>query len=726
MSTSDGNRSSAAIPVTGNWATVLHEAEGLPPGLPDPAELARMAGEFFTALPESLQPPVSVAPAAPLPPGSPVDVNPHAAAPGPTPPAVPGLFATVPDVQPGVSRFAPDRNTAPGISAAAPVATVPAVPGVVGAADPSPVPGFSFLQEARPLFVEPPTETAPRNTPSTAFQETVPTEAGFAGIPASLVTDVDASQLADFSQPPAPTMPGAFGAVDSSAVPTFSFLEEARPLFSNPPTVPGPAPTAPAPGKPPSSVGAENAVAEPQLAGAVAHDPSLRGPASHDFLSQSRPLAPIDAAPVLEPVNGQLDSPTDLGLSSYSFDAEAIRRDFPILRERVNGRPLIWFDNAATTQKPQSVIDRLSYFYEHENSNVHRAAHELAARATDAYESAREKTRRFLNAGAVREIVFVRGATEAINLVAQSWGRRNVQKDDEIVITWLEHHANIVPWQMLCAEKGARLRVAPVDDTGQILLDEYEKLLGPKTRLVSISQVSNALGTVTPVNEMIEAAHRHGARVLIDGAQAVSHMRVDVQALNCDFYVFSGHKVFAPTGIGVVYGKSEVLDNMPPWQGGGNMIQDVTFEKTLYQPPPQRFEAGTGNIADAVGLGAAVDYLDRVGIANVSRHEHVLLAYATEGLQRIPGLHIIGTAKEKAGVLSFILDGFRTEEVGDYLNRKGIAVRGGHHCAQPILRRFGLESTVRASLALYNTCEEVDALVAALWDLRQGRNPGLI
>ena len=713
MSTSDGNRASAAIPVTGDWATVLHGSEGIPPGLPDPAELARMAGELFTALPEAFQPAGSVAPAAPLPPGSPVGVNPYAGAPSPTPPAVPGLLAGLPDSQPGASRLAPDRNTAPAVST-----TAPAVPGVVGAADPSSLPAFSFLQDARPLFVEPPGESATVNSPAAAFPGTVPTEAGFDSIPSSRVAEIPPSQFADFSQPPAPTMPGAFGAVDSSAVPTFSFLEEARPLFSNPPTVPGPVPSSPA--------GAEGALAEPQLAGAALHDPSFRGPDSYDFLTQSRPLVPIDATPVVEPISTQPDSITGLDLSSNSFDVEAVRRDFPILRERVNGRPLIWFDNAATTQKPQSVIDRLSYFYEHENSNVHRAAHELAARATDAYESAREKTRRFLNAGAVREIIFVRGATEAINLVAQAWGRRNVQRDDEIVITWLEHHANIVPWQMLCAEKGARLRVAPVDDTGQVILDEYEKLLGPKTRLVSISQVSNALGTVTPVNEMIEAAHRHGARVLIDGAQAVSHMRVDVQALNCDFYVFSGHKVFAPTGIGVVYGKSEVLDNMPPWQGGGNMIQDVTFEKTLYQPPPQRFEAGTGNIADAVGLGAAIDYLDRVGMANVSRHEHVLLTYATEGLQRIPGLHIIGTAKEKAGVLSFTLDGFRTEEIGDYLNRKGIAVRGGHHCAQPILRRFGLETTLRASLALYNTCEEVDALVAALWDLRQGRNPGLV
>jgi cysteine desulfurase/selenocysteine lyase len=458
----------------------------------------------------------------------------------------------------------------------------------------------------------------------------------------------------------------------------------------------------------------------------VAHAPGSIGPSGSDSRQEIRALDTSNVVPVLHSGTAHPATLSDLGLPSYSFDVETIRRDFPILRERVNGHPLIWLDNGATTQKPQSVIDRIKYFYENENSNVHRAAHELAARATDAYESAREKTRRFLNAPSAREIVFVRGATEAINLVAQSWGRRNIEKDDEIVITWLEHHANIVPWQMLCAEKGARLRVAPVDDSGQVLLDEYEKLLGPKTRLVSITHVSNALGTVVPVKEMVESAHRHGARALVDGAQAVSHMRVDVQAIDCDFYVFSGHKVFAPTGIGVIYGKAEVLDQMPPWQGGGNMIQDVTFEKTLYQPPPQRFEAGTGNIADAVGLGAAIDYLDRVGIENVSRHEHMLLTYATDSLRRIPGLHLIGTAKEKAGVLSFVMDGLRTEEIGDYLNRKGIAVRGGHHCAQPILRRFGLESTLRATLALYNTCEEIDALVAALWDLRQERRPGLI
>ena len=443
---------------------------------------------------------------------------------------------------------------------------------------------------------------------------------------------------------------------------------------------------------------------------------------SFDFLKDTWPLSSPGPEVKLQLADIEPDVPRDLNLSSYSFDAEALKRDFPILSERVNGRPLIWLDNAATTQKPQSVIDRLKYFYEHENSNVHRAAHELAARATDAYESAREKVRRFLNASSTREIVFVRGATEGINLVAQSWGRRNIQKDDEIVITWLEHHANIVPWQMLSSEKGAKLRMAPVDDSGQVLLDEYEKLLGPKTRLVAIPQVSNALGIVPPVAEMIEAAHRHGARVLLDGAQSVSHMRVDVQSLDCDFFVFSGHKVFAPTGIGVVYGKEEVLEHMPPWQGGGNMIQNVTFEKTVYQLPPQRFEAGTGNIADAVGLGAAIDYLDRVGMVNISRHEHGLLIYATESLLRIPGLRIIGTAREKAGVLSFIIDGFRTEEMADYLNRQGIAVRSGHHCAQPILRRFGLESTVRASLALYNTYEDIDALVTALWNLTLRHN----
>jgi cysteine desulfurase/selenocysteine lyase len=424
----------------------------------------------------------------------------------------------------------------------------------------------------------------------------------------------------------------------------------------------------------------------------------------------------------LEPFEFRPDLvPADLGIAKRPLDAKLIRRDFPILEERVHGRPLIWLDNAATTQKPNAVIDRISEFYRHENSNIHRAAHELAARATDAYESAREKTRRFLNASTTREIIFVRGATEGINLVAQAWGRRNVHEGDEIVITWLEHHANIVPWQMLCSEKGARLRVAPVNDRGEIILEGYEKLLGPRTRIVSLSQVSNALGTITPAREMVEMAHRYGARVLVDGAQAVSHMPVDVQTLDCDFYVFSGHKVFGPTGIGVVYGKLDVLDGMPPWQGGGNMIADVTFEKTTYQPSPARFEAGTGNIADAVGLGAAIDYVSEIGMENIAAYEHELLNYGTAKLLTVPGLRLIGTAREKAGVMSFVLDDVRTEDVGVALNQEGIAVRSGHHCAQPILRRMGVENTVRPSLAFYNTCEDIDALVAALLDLQAGR-----
>jgi len=608
MSTNEAETVPATIP---NWVSALKGVEGLPAGLPDPAVLARMANEFFTAVGGAEQ-----------------------------------IAATVDDPAPQPVPAAPIASAAP----PAPAPSVSAVPGGPGAVPaPAGVP-FSFLEEARPRFPEPEAVPPAPNPFAEPLEEFTPRGLDGGAPPA---------QAAEVPLPPMPTVPGALGKVDSSAVPTFSFLEEARPLFSSPPTVPGPVP------------------------------------------SQSEPPAP--------------------NLSPGPFDAEIIKKDFPILRERVNGRPLVWLDNAATTQKPQSVIDRLSYFYAHENSNVHRAAHELAARATDAYESAREKVRRFLNASAPREIIFVRGTTEGINLVAQSWGRQNVNKDDEIVITWLEHHANIVPWQMLCAEKGARLRVAPVDDRGQVILEEYEKLLNPKTRLVSVAQVSNALGTVTPVAEMIESAHRHGAKVLVDGAQAVSHMRTDVQALNCDFYVLSGHKMFAPTGIGAVYGKSEILDVTPPWQGGGNMIQDVTFEKTVYSLPPARFEAGTGNIADAVGLGAAIDYLDRVGMANITRHESELLIYATDALQRVPGLHLIGTAKEKAGVLSFVLDGVRTEEVGDFLNREGIAVRAGHHCAQPIHRRFGLESTVRASLALYNTCADIDALVAALQRIQAGR-----
>lgn len=408
--------------------------------------------------------------------------------------------------------------------------------------------------------------------------------------------------------------------------------------------------------------------------------------------------------------------------SAYpAFDVHAVRRDFPILQERVNGYPLAWLDNAATTQKPQVVIDRISEFYQHENSNIHRAAHELAARATDAYEGARDIVARFLNASSADEVVFVRGSTEAINLVAKSWGKQYIGAGDEIIVSWLEHHANIVPWQQLCAETGAVLKVIPVDDDGQIILSEYQKLLTSRTKLVSFTQVSNALGTITPAQEIIELAHRAGAKVLLDAAQSVSHIKVDVQALDCDWLVFSGHKIFGPTGIGVLYGKSEILEATQPWQGGGNMIEDVTFEKTLYQPAPARFEAGTGNIADAVGLGAALDYLTRIGIENVARYEHELLEYGMHVLRSIPGLRLIGTAADKTSVLSFVLAGFNTQEVGKALNEAGIAVRAGHHCAQPILRRFGLEATVRPSLAFYNTFDEIDRLAGVVKQLQCSR-----
>jgi cysteine desulfurase/selenocysteine lyase len=503
-----------------------------------------------------------------------------------------------------------------------------------------------------------------------------------------------------------PTGPGIPAAPSLSGVPE----SVATPALPSAPSVPG-APALP------STSALPSAPALPGAPGAL-NAPALPAEApSHG----STDLSAYSFEPTFAEYHA--DAVPEIREGSRILDPYSIKRDFPILNERVHNRPLVWLDNAATTQKPTAVIERLSYFYEHENSNIHRAAHALAARATDAYEAAREKTRRFLNAPSTENIVFVRGTTEAINLVAQSYGRRHVGAGDEIVITWLEHHANIVPWQQLCTEKGAKLRVAPVDDRGQIILEEYERLLGPRTRLVSISHVSNALGTITPVREMTAIAHRYGACVLVDGAQAVSHQRVDVQSIDCDFYVFSGHKVFAPTGIGALYGKSAVLEAMPPWQGGGNMIQDVRFERTVYQRPPARFEAGTGNIADAVGLGAAIDYVTAIGIENISRYEHELLEYATERLLRVPGLTLIGTAPDKAGVLSFVLDGHRTEDVGAALDQDGIAVRSGHHCAQPILRRYGLESSVRASLAPYNTREDIDALVATLLRLQGGR-PG--
>jgi cysteine desulfurase/selenocysteine lyase len=445
----------------------------------------------------------------------------------------------------------------------------------------------------------------------------------------------------------------------------------------------------------------------------------LEKPSSYYFLDDN-PFAFDSRKPAIT-TGVPIQTQSGKGLFGSNFNSDLIKKDFPILSEKVNGKPLIWFDNAATTQKPKAVIDRIAYFYEHENSNIHRAAHELAARASDAYEAAREKVKVFLNAGSVNEIVFVRGATEGINLVAESWGNHNLVAGDEIIVSNLEHHANIVPWKRLADKKGLKLRVIPVDDDGQILLDEYAKLLNSKTRLVAFTQVSNALGTVTPAKQMVEMAHAVGAKVLLDGAQSVSHMKVDVRYLNADWLVFSGHKLFGPTGIGVLYGKEDLLNDMEPYQSGGNMIQDVTFEEIKYHKAPNRFEAGTGNIADAIGLGAAIDYVSKIGIEVIWQYEHYLLEYATHLLKQIPGVRLIGTAAHKASVLSFTLHGFTNDEVGQALNKEGIAVRTGHHCAQPILRRMGVETTVRPSLAFYNTCQDVDVFIETLWKLKTGK-----
>ena len=400
--------------------------------------------------------------------------------------------------------------------------------------------------------------------------------------------------------------------------------------------------------------------------------------------------------------------------STPVFDVRRIREDFPILKERVHGKPLVYLDNAATSQKPAEVIEAILRFYTQDCSNVHRGVHLLSERATEAYEGTRSKIQRFLNASDSREIVFVRGATEGINLVAQTYGRQNLKLGDEVVITGMEHHSNIVPWQMICAEKGAFLHVVPIDDRGELMLDEFEKLLNVRTRLVAVAHVSNALGTINPVRRIIEVAHARCIPVLVDGAQAVPHMKVDVQELGCDFYAFSGHKVFGPTGIGALYGKLDLLEAMPPFQGGGDMISSVTFEKTIYNAVPYKFEAGTPSIAEAYGLGAALEYVNKVGLANITSYEHALLAYATEAIQQIPGVRIIGTAREKAGVISFVLDGVHAHDVGTILDREGIAVRTGHHCAQPVMDRFGVPATVRASLAFYNTKQEINALAAGI------------
>ncbi|WP_232838435.1 family 2A encapsulin nanocompartment cargo protein cysteine desulfurase [Streptomyces geranii] len=659
-------------PATGN--------EAVPAWLPDEETLNRLAGEFFRALPgqEAATP-------------SPVS--------GAAPAAVPGPVSDGPVQWPApVGLPAMDPPSPATAAGSVPQADLPSSLPATGTSMSVPTGGAGPSAGPRPVLPTAGTSTPagppPTSAPAT-YAASAPGVAGSVPEPSALpVTPGPPSAAVPLTA--VPTAAPVSAPAQLSGAGQFYFLDEAPGFPAQAPALPGfghlGLPPLPDPAAPTATASPYYFVEEP---GAPDVPAALAG-------------LPVDAHP--------------------GFDVRAVRRDFPILSELVNGRPLIWLDNAATTQKPQAVLDRLVEFYSRENSNIHRAAHELAARATDAYEGARKTVARFIGAGSAEEIVFVRGTTEAINLVAKTWGVRNIGAGDEIVVSHLEHHANIVPWQMLAEQTGAVIKVIPVDDDGQLLLDRYTSLLSDRTKLVAVTQMSNALGTIVPVEQIIEIGHRAGARVLVDAAQSVPHLPIDVRALDADFLVFSGHKLFGPTGIGVLYGKREVLEDMPPWEGGGNMITDVTFEKSSYQPPPGRFEAGTGNIADAVGLAAAIDYVERIGLPNIGAYEHTLVEHATEGLRGVPGLRLVGTAPNKASIVSFVLDGYEPSEVGTALNEVGIAVRSGHHCAQPILRRYGLEATVRPSFAFYNTHEEVDTLISAvhrLADQRGGRRHGL-
>jgi cysteine desulfurase/selenocysteine lyase len=563
---------------------------------------------------------------------------------------------------------------------------------------PSPA-GFSVPTSPKPV----PAAATPNGVPD-SFGESAPAYGGRAGEPAFGVPEAYAPGLPKVE----PT------ATPSSASP-FYFLAEANAYLTQVPAM------APIPG--------DRVTAHPGgLPGGDDLGRLLAG-ISLDITNGSTPAVPAGGSGrgdpnqhfyFVDPAGNQSGSVPQLSQEKQTpYDVHAVRRDFPILHQKVHGKPLIWLDSGATSQKPQSVIDAESYFYEHDNSNVHRAAHALAARATDAYEGARRKVQHFIGAASPDEIIFVRGATEGMNLLAQTCGRQRIGPGDEIILTTLEHHANIVPWQFLAKEKGATLKVVPINDRGEVLLDEYAKLLGPRTRIVSLGHVSNTLGTVVPVELMARMARQVGAAVVIDAAQSVPHFRINVQAIDCDFLVFSGHKVFGPTGIGIVYGKKALLEAMPPWQGGGNMIDHVTFEHTTFNKVPYKFEAGTGNLAGAVGLGAAIDYLNKIGFEAATQYEDGLLAYGMSRLAAIPGLRLYGTAAHKVGVLSFNLEGIKTEDVGHFLDKEGIAVRAGHHCAQPTMQRFGVTGMVRPSLAFYNTYEEIDALAVAVYKAKR-------
>jgi len=698
-------------------AAVSQNGGGLaPPGLPDPALLTRLANAFFSALPgetvtslPSLDAPITAGPALPG-----IGTQPGGfAGPVPNPVAIPASVPALPSVVPAtaISPFVIDLSGAQGNSGPR-LPSEPANAGTTAA-----LPGFGGSQAAAAPVAYPVSGAHSADVLDglvlEALINAVPTalpQAADLGHVASRSGSIDTGSSRGSTERAAGTQAGA----NETSIPQAPRIEAPAPVLANSsglPTEPRRLPGLDSP----IPIPFEKELAELLAPLAVASVAAPTIPHTGFYFLES---APVPAQSHAWGAGAVPFHPSEVQSAHPGFDIHAIRRDFPILNETVNGRPLIWFDNAATTQKPKSVIDRITYFYEHENSNIHRAAHELAARATDAYEGARQKVARFLGASGPDEIIFTRGATEAVNLVAATFGQQHIGPGDEIVITHLEHHANIVPWQLLCLAKGAKLRVAPVDDHGALLLDEFNKLLTNRTKLVAFTHVSNAIGTITPAKTIVEMAHRVGAKVLVDGAQSVSHMAIDVQDLDADFFVFSGHKLFAPTGIGVLYGKKAIMDTLQPYQSGGNMIRDVTFERTEIHASPQRFEAGTGNIADAVGLGAAIDYVERIGLENIGRYEHALLIYATERLKEIPHLRIIGNAPEKASVISLVIKGVPSEEVGSRLNAYGIAVRSGHHCAQPILRRFGQETTVRPSFAFYNTCGEIDVLVAALKDIQ--------
>ena len=749
MSIADHAREAADLDALASAARGFGIGAGqAPAGLPDATALTKLANELFAAVPGQSIP----TPAGPSLAGfgaSPVEVGgssaPHvaAAATSPLPTAVSPTHAAGPQTPTPFDSAALDERVLDSLVGAlypsAPSAIGgPSLPGV-GASPSQDVSAYApdvGSPTANDFAVVPAGRAPGRVTPGSGAQTSEVDAPEFDPFAVNVLSK-PTSDLLPSSVDAGPSLSGFGGSRSASSDQPNSSVAKADSF----PGVSQSAPPQPPPANPPPPVLVDySGINTPSSGGTRSSLSNIRLPFEAELKSLLAPLF-TEPASVASPIGSGGSSlyflnratPSASGISvpgsppdfvapvtsGSGFDVYAVRRDFPILNETVNGKPLIWFDNAATTQKPKQVIDSLKYFYEHENSNIHRAAHELAARATDAYEGARTKVARFLNAGSAEDIIFARGATEAINLVAATFGHQHVGAGDEIVITNLEHHANIVPWQQLCLAKGAKLRVAPVDDCGALLLDEFGKLLNSRTKIVAFAHVSNALGTVMSAKTIVEMAHRVGARVLVDGAQSVSHMKVDVQDLGADFFVLSGHKLFAPTGIGALYAKKDIMDALPPYQSGGNMIRDVTFERTEFHSSPQRFEAGTGNIADAGGLGAAIDYVERIGLHNIAEYEHKLLVYATERLLQIPNLRIIGLAPEKASVISLTLKGVPSEEIGARLNKYGIAVRSGHHCAQPLMRRLHLPATARASFYVYSTEADVNALVAGVHRARE-------